>query len=101
MSVVAVPVDDPDAAVELPVAPAVPALETDELDCGEVAGLVEAGAALVSVEMPTGHTGVLPVGVAGRWTVVGGTWQLDALFVGAVAALDAGVLLAAAGPVAV
>ena len=47
MSVVAVPVDDPDAAVELPVAPAVPALETDELDCGEVAGLVEAGAALV------------------------------------------------------
>jgi hypothetical protein len=39
--------------------------------------------------------------VAGRWTVVGGTWQLDAVFVGAVAALDAGVLLAAAGSVGV
>ena len=54
--------DDPAAGVELPAAADAPLLERDELDPGEVAGLVEAGAPLGLVAEVGGH--VRRVGVA-------------------------------------
>jgi hypothetical protein len=75
---------DPGVGFELLAAPETPLVE-GELDPGEVAGLVEAGAPLVSVAALGGHTAAPEVEVTAGWTGVDGTWQLDTSSFGAVA----------------
>jgi hypothetical protein len=75
---------DPGVGFELLAAPDAP-LVVGELDPGEVAGLVETGAPLVSVAALGGHTAVPVVEVTAGWTGVDRTWQLDASSCGAAA----------------